>query len=534
MTYEDQSHRDALNRNLMERVAVGDMLRRLSRECGEKDAIVEIHNGQRRCISYQQLNAQANQLVRGLREQGLKQGNRIALLSTNSIDFFIVTFACYKAGMVLVPINFLQSADDIHYNFEHAEVSAVIYESPFEPLALQCAQGINTVRLTVAIGDDPLQGNHSLNQLMTGYDDRDIDDIIINDRDAAQLIYTSGTTSRPKGVETSHLAIYFASLSNPLSFDFGRYHAHLVVLPVFHCAALMFSLATFQTGGPLILLKSFDPKQVLDAIEDENVMSCCLLPMMWKGLLQMPDIASRQFEQFRMGFYAMAPMDNETLSALRQTFNSPFHLASGQTEFTPAACLHFDSAPTEFAGGNYWGIPTAATDQAVLDEHGNELPPGEKGEICWRGPQVMNGYYKNPEATAEVSQFGWHHSGDMGMIDSEGQLLFIDRKKDIIKSGGENVSSCQVEKVLIGIAGVTQAAAFGVPHPHWGEVVCAAIQTNDETLDEAQVIEHCKVNLSGYQAPKRVIFIESFPLTGTGKVRKNILRDQYKDLYSGM
>jgi long-chain acyl-CoA synthetase len=172
-------------------------------------------------------------------------------------------------------------------------------------------------------------------------------------------------------------------------------------------------------------------------------------------------------------------------------------------------------------------------DQAILDDDGNECAPGEIGEICWRGAQAMNGYYNNPEATAEASRFGWHHSGDLGLIDAEGQLLFLDRKKDTIKSGGENVSSMKVEQALLAFEGAIQAAAFAVPHPHWGEAVCAClvVQDNADATEDA-VISHCKELLGKFEVPKRVMLVGELPMTGTGKVRKVELRQQYSQLFA--
>lgn len=533
MLADTQIDRNKLNRNLIERVSIGDLLRRRARDCGNREALVEFVDGHRIALSYRELNNRVNQLVRGLRNKGLQQGDRLALLSSNRIDFMTVAFACYKAGIVLVPINYLQSADDTRYNFEHASVKAVVYEPTLETTAINCCQGLSNVQLKVVMEGEANLADVTIDQLINGFDDSDIEDIVIEDRDVAQLLYTSGTTSRPKGVETSHLALYFASMSNPLNLDFGRHHRHLVVLPVFHCAAMSLSLSTLQTGGTLILQSQFDPQRTSELLQSEKIQGTALLPMMWRALLRLPGITEGDFSQLKTGIYAMAPMDADSLQKLRSTFNCGFHLASGQSEFTPAACIFYNGSDSEFGEGNYWGVPTLAADQAILDDQGNEVPQGVEGEICWRGPQVMNGYLNNVEATDEVSQFGWHHSGDLGMIDNKGQLLFVDRKKDMIKSGGENVPSCKVEQVLLGIDGIVQAGAFGVAHPRWSEAVCACVQLAPGCdLDEAAIIGQCKEQLGGFQVPKRVIIVESFPLTSTGKVLKRELQEQYKDLFS--
>lgn len=524
-----------LNRNLIERVAVGDLLRRRARDSGRNEAVVELFGGERRAITYGELNRRVNRLARGMRSRGLKQGDRVALIGTNSIDFLAVLFACYKAGIVVVPINFLQNPDDVRFNLEHSEVRAVFYDPLLEQLAQACSAGLPAITQTVTMGGPGGPADATLAQLMDGQPDDEILDVVIRDRDTAQVLYTSGTTSRPKGVETSHLSLFIATLNNSASLGIRSPSVQLNVLPLFHITALTNSLGTLFGGGRFLLHKSFDPAAIVDALERERVQFTVLLPMMWNALLQVPGIRDRDFSALECGLYGMAPMSARTLDALREVFGCAFHLGSGQTEFTPAPCLFFDGSPTEFGEGNYWGVPTLVTEQAVLDDQGNEVPPGQVGEICWRGPQVMNGYLKNPEATEAVSTFGWHHSGDLGFIDAEGQLLFVDRKKDIVKSGGENVSSCKVEGVVLGIPGVTQCGVIGVPHPRWGEAVCACVQLAPGTeLTEADVIEHCKKNLGNFEVPKRILFVDSFPLTGTGKVQKLPLRERFARLFEDL
>jgi long-chain acyl-CoA synthetase len=523
---------DDLNRNLIERVAVGDLLRRRARDSGQREAVVELFGAERNAITYAGLNQRVNQLVRGMRNQGLKQGDRLALIGTNSIDFLTVLFACYKAGIVVVPINFLQNPDDVRFNLEHSEVCAVFYDPLLEQLAQTCAADLPAITLTVTMGEPGGPADATLKQLIDDQPDSEILDVVIRDRDTAQVLYTSGTTSRPKGVETSHLSLFIAILNNFVSIGIKSRSVQLNVLPLFHVTALTNSLGTLNGGGRFVLHQSFDSEAIVHTLESEQIQFTVLLPMMWNALLQVPGVRERDFSALECGLYGMAPMSAKTLDGLREVFDCTFHLGSGQTEFTPAPCIFFDGSPTEFGEGNYWGVPTVVSEQAVLDDQGNEVPPGEVGEICWRGPQVMNGYLKNPEATEAVSTFGWHHSGDLGFIDSEGQLLFVDRKKDIVKSGGENVSSIKVEGVLLGIPGVNQCGVIGVPHPRWGEAVCACLQLAPGTeLTEADVIEHCKKNLGNFEVPKRILFVGSFPLTGTGKVQKLPLRQQYAKLF---
>ncbi len=525
--------RALLNQNLIERLAIGDMLRNRARDSGDKEALVEQVDGQRVATTYRQLNQRVNQLVRGLRAQGLKQGDRLALLCSNRSEFVVVSFACYKAGIILVPINFMQSAEDIRYNFDHAQVKAIVYQASLEELSLAAAQGLQSIATRVIIGATSEHSDTSLAQLIEGQETGEIEDILINDRDVATLLYTSGTTSNPKGVETSHKALYLTSLSTPLSFGYQRYHRYLNVLPMFHCAAWSFTLSTLQLGGAVISLPQFSPQATVELLQSEKVNAALLLPIMWKALLSVEGLEQANFSALQQGVYGIAPMDSATRERLRVTFGCDFHLGSGQTEFTPVTNIFYGDSESEFSEGNYWGIPTLATEQAILDDQGNEVEQGTVGEICWRGPQVMNGYLNNEQASDEASAFGWHHSGDLGLIDDKGQLMFVDRKKDMIKTGGENVASNRVEQALMRIEGIKQCAVFGVPHPHWSEAVCASVILEDGSpLDEQAIIEACKQKLGGFQVPKRVLVVDSMPMTATGKLQKHHLRQQYHKLFS--
>jgi len=526
---------DDLNTNIISRVAMGDLLRRRARSAGDKDALVEFINGQRLALSYREANSRINQLGRGLRSMGLQQGDRLALVSGNSIDFVLTLFACYKTGIVCVPINFAQNPDDLRYNLEHSEVKALVYQAELESLCRQCSEGLEGVQYKVSMGNKSDAADATLKQLCEGRSTDEIEDIIINDRDVAQILYTSGTTSRPKGVETSHLALVMSSMSTPLNLDLKREGPALNVLPLFHITAIVGLLACVQMSGAYIIHTGFDPSAVVETLEREKINYVVMLPMMWNACLAVPGVAERDYSALSAAIYGMAPMGSELLDKLRAAFGCEFHLGSGQTEFTPVPCVFYDHSATEFNEGNYWGVPTSMTEQAVLDDDGRECATGEMGEICWRGPMSMNGYLKNPAATAEVQSHGWHHSGDLGFIDAEGQLMFVDRKKDIVKSGGENVSSCKVEGVVSAIDGVALSAVIGLSHPHWSEAICAVVQrVPGAQLSEEAIIAHCKTKLGKFEVPKAVVFVSALPLTSTGKVKKPELRKQYADLFIDM
>ncbi|MCV6628148.1 MAG: AMP-binding protein, partial [Cellvibrionaceae bacterium] len=243
----------ALNQNLIERVAVGDLLRRSSRSSGEHTALVDFPGGQRRTLSYRQLNQRVNQLARGLMAKGLQQGDKLALVSSNNSDMLVVYFACYKLGVVAVPINFLQGADDIRYNLEHSGTRAVVYENILANIIRPCMQGNDTIAFSAQIGSEPGAADYSLDELIAGQDSSELEDRIIRDRDTAHMIYTSGTTSRPKAVETSHLALVMAAMGAALELDIRKHSSVLLVLPLFHCAALSQTLPALLRASKVVL-----------------------------------------------------------------------------------------------------------------------------------------------------------------------------------------------------------------------------------------------------------------------------------------
>ena len=227
----------------------------------------------------------------------------------------------------------------------------------------------------------------------------------------------------------------------------------------------------------------------------------------------------------------MAPMDEKTLEFLVKYKGIDLYLNSGQTEFFPPT--NYRTPQWQLTKkGNYWGAPGLVVDGAIMDDEGHLLPPGDVGEIVWRGPACMEEYLNNPEATDESRKFGWHHSGDLGFIDEDGLLKFVDRKKDMIKSGGENVSSIKIEETILKDQRIVAVAVVGLPHEIWSEAVTAFIvpRTPGEITEE-DLIQLCKTSLAAFEVPKKMVFVDQLPTTSTGKLRKNVLREQYADLY---
>ncbi len=518
--------------NLIRRIAMGDILRRRADSHPAGEAIVEFHGNERRALSFLDFNRQVNRFVRGLRARGIEQGDRVAILGTNTSEFLICLWGCFKGGLVAVPVNYQQGADDIAYNIEHSGARAVFADAPLHALVDRCTAGRALVFGT--LGGAGTARYPALAEFGAEQSDAEIADIVIEDDDLAQIMYTSGTTARPKGVMLSHKNIFLATLNVVASVGTtqGR-AAHAAVLPLFHITAMMFALVATHMGAKTVLQNGFNPAAMLALIEAENLEFAILLPLMWRAMLESPALPRHDYGSLRLGMYGMAPMDAPTLHRLEAAFGCGFITGSGQTETASVATI-LDPGWAAVKEGNIWGDGSILSDQAVMDDAGNILPPYEIGEIVWRTPQAMLGYYRNEAATEEAQAHGWHHSGDIGYRDDDNQFHFVDRKKDIVKSGGENVSSVKVERCILACAGVANVGVIGLPHEHWGEAVTAVVEIKSgATLDEAVLIAHCKRELGTFEVPKRVIFVERLPMTATGKVKKHLLRTDHAAWYVG-
>jgi len=521
--------------NLIRRIAMGDTLRRRAASHGQNEALVEFIDGERLAINFETLNQRVNQLVRGLRAKGIKQGDRVAILGANTSQMLTALLGCFKGGFTAVPINYVQSPTDVEYNIEHSGAVAVFADEALQPLVNQVTENIDRSFLLASLAGEASDGVVSLEALLAGQDSREVEDIIIEDDDVAQIMYTSGTTARPKGVMLSHKNIYIATLNTVISLGANKDStAHPAVLPIFHITAELFALVSLHLGAKTVLLNGFNPVTVLALIESEKLEFAILLPLMWKAMLGCAELNNYDYSSMQLGMYGMAPMDSPTLEKLSEVFDCPFITGSGQTEINGIATV-MDSHWVGVKEGNIWGDGSITSDQAVMDDQGNLLAPGEIGEVVWRSPQVMLAYYRNDEATHEAQAFGWHHSGDIGYRDNDGQFCFVDRKKDIVKSGGENVSSVKVESCILACEGVANVGVIGLPHAHWGEAVTAIVSRKpDAQLEVQAIIDHCKMTLGGFETPKRVIILDQLPMTATGKIKKHLLRKEYADLFAGV
>ncbi|WDP89549.1 MAG: AMP-binding protein [Desulfobacter sp.] len=518
-----------LEKNLIQRVALGDIFRRRAANTPDAVALRDYKGMGMAELSFLELNRALNRFASAARAKGLVKGDRVALLGLNSAEYVIALYGCAKAGLTAVPVNPGIAPEDMVYVLNHCGAAALVTDSLLVPLVDKVGPNLPGVKTKICIptGEEAISGEYILfEDFLSGGSDTEVCDVIIQDRDIFEILYTSGTTGKPKGVLISHLSVFISSLSTAIEFGLRSGDSSTMMLPVFHCAQQAVTLSTLHGGGCAVAIRQFEPGAVMDILEKDRVNLVFGLPIMYRAMVNHPAVHGRNWESLRSCIFAMAPMDQATLEAGMDIFRAEFRLGTGQTEcFPPTNMFHASAYPDK--QGNYWGRSNLVLDTAVMDDKGNLLGPGETGEIVWRGPAVMEGYFKDEDATAQSREFGWHHSGDLGAFDEDGQLLFVDRKKDMIKTGGENVASIKVERAILNDPRVEQVAVVGLPDERWTEAVTAfVVPARDSGLTPEDVIGHCKKELGKFEVPKRVILTDSLPLTSTGKVRKNMLREK--------
>lgn len=511
--------------SIINRVAIGDIIRRSARRFPDKIALVDENN---ETLTFKQFEDKCNQFANYLLDAGFKKGDSVVTICSNSIDFAVAIYGIAKAGLVWVPINPAISLSEKLYVLEKCEAKLILSDAEFLGGIVDELKEVCGSILT--IGNENQVNTKSYSAAFKGQSSRE-PEVDINERDVAQIMFTSGTTGNPKGVMISHLAVYMASLNNIIEAEIREDDVGSVMMPMFHCAQHTLMTAMLNISAKVVIIKKFEPESFMDTTEKNRISWVFALPMMFAAIINHPDRNKYDLGSLRYCMYAMAPMPKTLLEKGIKELNCRFSLGSGQTEMYPATVI-FKPEYQMRKTGPYWGQPSLITDLEIMDEQGNLLPHGEVGEIVHRGPNVMSGYLKDTEATLESRKYGWHHTGDLGYIDQDGLLVFVERKKDMIKTGGENVASIQVEHTIIAHEKVENVSVVGLPHSHWTEAVTAFVKPKAGVeLSETEIIHYCKKHLGSFQVPKAVIFIEDFPMTTTGKIQKNILRKQYNDYY---
>ncbi len=520
-------------RNLIQRVNVGDMLTRSAARAPDDVALVD---GGRR-LTYAQFNAMANRTAHALASLGCARGDALALMSTNNAEFLAVYYACAKLGVICVPINLFWRHKELGYVLSHARVKLAVVESALiEQLQTGLADApdiSDVVVIGAAAGAGPPgRRTHDLAELVARAPSHE-PEVYVEDRDPISYLYTSGTTSAPKGVVSSHLAVYVELQGVALDTRLTARDRMAAMMPLFHTAQLnAFVTPAVAVGAAIHILKGFDGPRLLDLVETERLTLIFGLPMMFRAMVEEQDRRARDVASLRLAVYAMAPMPTHELKNAMDKLGCEFALMFGQTEMNPLSVYFRPEHQLSHAGAV--GTPAPNAQVAIMDIDGNFLDQGQAGEIVYRGPQVMSEYLRDEAATDAAFKYGWFHSGDCGRFDADGVLWFEDRFKDVIKTGGENVASIEVEKALYAASpAVQETAVIGLPHERWGEAVTAVVVLKEGAeLRESELLEELRRHLSPFKCPKRILFTKAMPKTATGKIQKGKLRTEYQATYS--
>ncbi len=496
-------------------INIGKLLQDRAVLMGEKEAF--IHKDKR--WTFQQMNARANGFAHFLKKQGFAKGDRLAILSKNNEDFIAVLMGAAKIGVITVVLNWRLQVPELQYIVENSKVKLIVYDVDFASMmqALQ-VQGVNTDILSHATVPS-LQAIFEENSQEPVYD--------ASNDDVALIMYTSGTTGKPKGAMISHNNLLAAGMGLSQTIDWWEDDRFLMVAPFFHIGGIAPLITNILCGCTMVLMEAFEPMAAWKIVEQEKITTMMTVPTMLAYLLKTYEVANADSSSIRNITCGASSVPVPLILGFRQ-LGIPIQQVYGITEYTGAVTMwkeqmnkdKYDSMGKSMMHGEI----------AVVDvKSGEVLPAGEVGEIRLRGPQVFVGYFENREATKQVLKNGWYHTGDVGYIDRDGYLYVVDRIKDMIISGGENIYSAELELTLANHPAVADVAVIGMPDEKWGEIPKAYIVVKPNiSITEADIMAFCKENLASYKAVKEVEFVEQLPRNAVGKLLKHQLKQVVK------
>ena len=480
--------------------------------------------------TFEELVDRVARLARALQTLGMQPGERVAMLALNCDRFLEYQMAVPWGGGVLNPCNTRWSKAEILYSLDDSESSLLLVDDAFQTLGGELLRDSRTLRNIVYCGDAPAPGGmHSYEDLISK--SAAAPDVVRRDDDLAGIFYTGGTTGFPKGVMLSHTNLCAAGLAlvaEGLAAPGGTY---LHAAPMFHLADMGIAAPHWIQGNTHCVIAGFKPEPVLEALERDRVTHTLLVPTMIQALVDHPSMAlPRDLTALKTVVYGASPISEALLvRAMTALPGVEFVQCYGMTELSPVATINPASSHTPEARSRGMlrsaGRASLCNEIKIVDPQGNEVPRGTVGEVISRGPHVMQGYWKKPELTAAAVRDGWMHTGDAAYMDAEGFVFVVDRLKDMIISGGENVYSAEVENVLAQHPAVAACAVIGVPSERWGETVHAVIVCRPGATASAEdLMTHCRSRIAGYKCPRSVAFVDAMPLSGTGKIQKSELR----------
>lgn len=498
----------------------GDMLRRSANRFPQKPAI--LWNGT--TLAYRELDQKANQLANRLVALGYDKGAKIGIISRNRTEYGVAFFGLARSGCVLVNVSVLHAPDELTYVLDKADVELLIYDELFADKIKQVRHQLPKVKQYVVIGD--ADKDTSFDDFVSG-GALDLPVIELDENDPFCMTYTGGTTGRPKGVLCSHRNRDVTAHTVMVEEAIDHRDIVGIVTPMFHVAALniMYQPAILA-GATTTLLSKWDPQDFATMVESTGMTAAFMVPTQVGMVVSDPDFDAAKFKTWRKLSFAGAPMPDWIQIAMMEKLpNVRMTQIYGQSEMGVLTSLRHWYLPEKLGS---IGRQAYNVDVAVVDPDGQPVADGEIGELVSRGDNVMLEYYNEPEQTAAFWKHGWAWTGDVGTIDEEGFITLVDRSKDMIISGGENVYPKEIENAIYEHPDIYECAVFGIPHDKWGEVPAAYVVLKEgANIDEDELTAHCAERLARFKRPRLVKFVGDFPKTPIGKIQKNLLKDPY-------
>ena len=483
----------------------------------------------RREITWSVFDEKANRVANMLISRGIKKGDRVAILMFNCLDWLPIYFGILKAGAIAVPFNFRFSADEIQYCADLAEVHMIFFGSQFIGRLEAIEEKLGRGRLLIYVGDGCPTFAESYRELVADCSSQ-APLVRLEDEDDAAIYFSSGTTGFPKAILHNHESLLQAAQMEQKHHGTGRDDTFLCIPPLYHTGAKFHWMGSLCAGSKAVLLTGTTPEIILDAVSKEHCTIVWLLVPWAQDILAALDrgdlkLEDYELDQWRLMHIGAQPVPPSLIKHWKEYFpNHQYDTNYGLSESTGPGCVHLGVENINKVGAI--GVPGYRWECKIVDENGEKVPQGEVGELCVKGPGVMTCYYNDPKATAETIKDGWLFTGDMAMQDEDGFYFLVDRKKDVIISGGENIYPVQIENFLAAYDKVQDVACIGLPDARLGEITGAIIQVKDGmTCTEEEIVEYCK-ELPRYKRPRRIIFAE-VPRNATGKIEKPVLRKKY-------
>ena len=514
------------------RQSLGDILHRSAARAPNKLAVQ--CGGVR--WTYAELDDVSNRVAAGLVRRGVAKGTRVAVLARNSHAFVAMRFALARLGAVLVPINFMLKADEVAYILRHAGAMLLATDSGLAAIARAAAALDTAVREFIWLpSEDPSEPEPGMTtfDVLAATQDARPPPLELAPGDLAQIVYTSGTESSPKGAMLTHDAVLWQYVSCVIDAGIEAGDLPLHALPLYHCAQLdVFLGPSIYVGCTNVVTAKPVPENLLPLIERHRITSFFAPPTVWIALLRSPLFDRTDLSSLKKGYYGASIMPVQVLRELAERLPAiRLWNLYGQTEIAPLATMLGPDEQLSKPGS--CGRAVVNVETRVVDDAMRDVGPGEVGEIVHRSPHLMLGYFHDDERTKAAFEGGWFHSGDLATIDADGYISVVDRKKDMIKTGGENVASREVEEVIYRLPQVSEVAVVGAPHPRWVEAVVAVVVVKQgHVLNEEAVLAYCATTMAGFKVPKRVVFAEALPKNPSGKLLKRQLRETHAHLFA--